>query len=51
MACWVPEHLFLLFVKNGDHLDPIIEKKNIPGNIFDHEEDTLGIILSPFLGL
>ena len=31
-------------------LDPNFGKK-ISGNIFDHEEDTLGIILSSILGL
>ena len=41
---------FLLFVKKGDHLDPNIGKI-ISGNIVDHEEDTLGIILSPISGL
>jgi len=49
-ACWVPEHLFLLFVKKGDHLDPNFGKI-ISGNIFDHKEDNLGIILSPISGL
>ena len=50
MVCWVPEHVFLLFVKNGDHLDPDF-RKIISGNIFDHEDDDLGIILSPILDL
>ena len=41
---------FLIFVKNGDHLDPNFWKKN-SGNIFDHKEDHLGIILSQISGL
>ena len=49
-ACWVQERLFWPFVKKGDHLDPKFGKI-ISGNIFDHEEDTLGIILSPISGL
>ena len=36
--------------KNGDPLDHNFGKKN-SGNIFDDEEDTLGIILSPNSGL
>ena len=44
------ERLFWPFVKKGDHLDPNFEKI-ISGNIFDHEEGTLGIILNPFSGL
>ena len=50
MACWVPEGLFWAFVKKGDHLDANF-LKIISGNFFDHEEDTLGIILSPISGL
>ena len=50
MAGWVPERLFLPFVKNGGLLDPNFGKI-IFGNIFDHEEDNLGIILSPISGL
>ena len=50
MACWVPERLFWPFVKKGDHLDPNFGKI-ISGNIFDHEEDTLGTILSQISGL
>ena len=38
------------FVKKADHLDPDFGKI-ISGNIFDHDEYTLGIILSPILGL
>ena len=38
---------FLALCQKGDHLDPNFEKI-ISSNIFDHEEDTLGIILSPF---
>ena len=41
---------FLLFVKNGDHLDPNFGIK-ISGNIFDQKEDNLGIILRPISGL
>ena len=37
-------------VKKGDHLDPDFGKI-ISGNIFNHKEDTLGIILSPISGL
>ena len=37
-------------VKKGDHLDPNFGKI-ISGNIFDYEEDTLEIILSPISGL
>ena len=38
------------FVKNADPSDPNFGKI-ISGNIPDHEEDTLGIILSPISGL
>ena len=41
---------FWPFVKNGGLLDHNFEKI-IFWNIFDHKEDTLGIILSPILGL
>ena len=41
---------FRAFVKNGNLLDPNFEKK-IPGNVFDHGEYTLGIILSFISGL
>ena len=50
MVCWVPERRFWPFVKNEDHLDPNFGKI-IFGNIFDHKEDTLGIILSQISGL
>ena len=50
MACWVPERLIWPLVKNGGFLDPNFGKI-IFGNIFDYEEDNLGIILSPFSGL
>ena len=36
--------------KNVDPLDPNFGER-ISGNIFDHEEDTLEIILSPISGL
>ena len=41
------ERLFRPFVENGVHF---LEKK-IFWNIYDHKEDTLGIILSQILGL
>ena len=41
---------FLPFVKNGGILDSNFGKR-ISGNIFDHKEDTLGIILSAISGL
>ena len=50
MVCWVAEPHFWPFVKKGDHLGPNFGKI-ISGNIFDHKEDTLGIILSPISGL
>ena len=50
MAGWFPERLFLPFVINGGLLDPNFEKI-ISGNIFDHEEDSLGTILRPISGL
>ena len=50
MVCWVAEPHFWAFVKKGDHLDPYFGKI-ISSNIFDLEEDTLGIILSPITGL
>ena len=40
------ERHFLPFLKNGDPSDPDCGKI-ITGKIFDHAEDTLGIILSP----
>ena len=49
-ACWVPERLSWHFVKNGGLLDPNFGKI-ISGNIFDHEEDSLGTILRPISGL
>ena len=49
-ACSVPERLFWPIVKNGGNLDPNFGKR-ISGNIFDHKEDTLGMILSPISGL
>ena len=49
-VCFVLEPPFWPFVKKGDHLDPDFEKI-ISGNIFNHKEDTLGIILSPISGL
>ena len=49
-ACLVPECLFWPFVKNGGILGPNFGKI-ILGNIFDHKEDTLGIVLSPIGGL
>ena len=42
--------VFGLLVKKGGHLEPNLGKI-ISGNIFDHKEDTLGIILSPISGL
>ena len=48
--CWVAEPPFWPFVKKEDHLDPDFGKI-ISGNIFNHKEDTLGIILSPISGL
>ena len=36
-------------VKNGDNLDPNFGKI-INGNIFDHKDDPLGIILSQISG-
>ena len=48
-ACWVPEPPFWPFVKKGDHLDPDFGKI-ISGNIFNHKEDSLGIILSRIPG-
>ena len=50
MACWVSEPLFWPFVKKGEPLNPNFGKI-ISGNIFDHQKDTLGIILSPISGL
>ena len=47
---WVAEPLFWPFVKNGGLLDPNFGKI-IFGNIFDHKEHNLGIILSPISGL
>ena len=47
---WVPGYLFWLFVKNGENLDPNFGKI-IYGNICDHDEDTLVIILSRISGL
>ena len=41
---------FLPFVENGGLLDPNFGKI-ISGNIFDHQENTLGIFLSPISGL
>ena len=41
---------FSRFVKKGGHLSPNFGKM-ISGNIFDHKEDTLRIILSPISGL
>ena len=38
------------FVKNADPLDPNFGER-IFGNLFDHQEDSLGIILSPISGL
>ena len=49
-VCWVPESPFWPYVKKRDHLDPNFGKI-ISENIFDLEEDTLGIILSPISGL
>ena len=49
-AGWVLERLFQPFVKNGGLLGPNFGKI-IVGNIFDHKEDTLEIILSPISGL
>ena len=42
--------MFFPLVENDDSLNPDFGK-NIAVNIFDNEEDTLGIILSPILGL
>ena len=49
-AFWVQELLFRPFVKNGGLLDRIFEKI-IFGNIFDHKEDNLGIVLWPISDL
>ena len=45
----VQERFFLALFKKGDHLDPNFGKR-ILGNIFDHKEDTLGIVLNPNSG-
>ena len=42
--------LFWPFVINGNHLDRNFGKI-LSGNIFDHKEDDLGVILSPISGL
>ena len=47
-ACWDLEHLFWPFVKIEGYLDLNLGV-NISGNIFDHEDDNLRIILSPGL--
>ena len=49
-VCWVAEPPFWPFVNKKDHLDPDFGKI-ISGNIFNHKEDSLGIILSAILGL
>ena len=51
MAWWVPDSgvTFLAICQKKDHLGPNFWKR-ISGNIFDHEEDTLGIILSSISG-
>ena len=43
------ERHFWPFVKNGGPLDPNFVKRLF--KIFDHEEDTVGIILCPISGL
>ena len=50
MAHRVPEILFWPIIKTRGHLHSDFGKK-ISQNIFDHKEDTVGIILSPFSGL
>ena len=51
MVFWDARPPFWPFVKKGGHLDPGLEKKLFSGNIFDHKEDTLVIVLSPISGL